>query len=71
MVGLIVVGIIDGNNIKKALKETRTRETYLIENSVPLYLQEEIGTKYFYNDYEIEISEDGTCATLAPRNQKE
>ena len=63
--------IIGRNNLKKAVEETKTQETFLIENSVPLYLQEEIDTKYFYNDYEIEISEDGTYATLVPRNQKE
>ena len=62
---------IDCVKLHKAVEETKTRETFLIENSVPLYLQEGIDEKSFYNHYEIEISEDGTYATLVPRNKPE
>ena len=61
--------ITDCVKLHKAVEETKTRESYLIENSVPLYLQEEIDEKSFYNHYEIEISEDGTYATLVPRTK--
>ena len=75
LVAQMIYIIIDDNNLKKAVEETKTRETFLVENSVPLYLQEGIDDKIIdfrlYHYYDIEISEDGTYATLIPRNEKE
>lgn len=72
---IVALSVVDSVKLHKAVEETKTRETFLVENSVPLYLQEEINDEVIsfrlYHYYDIEISEDGTYATLVPRNQKE
>lgn len=54
----------------KGSQKTEDLETYIIENSIPLYLQNRIEDSCadFYNYFEIKISEDGTYATLIPKN---